>query len=44
MGKYNHWCCANPVQCWHMRHDVSCLATISYTETCSYFFGESYGV
>ncbi len=33
MGKYNRWCYANPVQCWHMRHDVSCLATISYTES-----------
>ena len=44
MGKYNRWCCANPVQYWHMRHDVSCLATISYTETCSLFFGSSSSV
>ena len=31
MGKYNYWCYMSLVQRWHMHHDVSCLANISYT-------------
>ena len=31
MGKYNRWCYISPVQRWHVHHEVSCLANISYT-------------